>query len=354
MNTDKLKQLKKGMKIKNYKVLCEFLEEEVKDGNSKKSQLKEWQKYFNWKQIKYSFKILEIYENKKSDEELLIKDEERVKKKRNGIYKIFLKKLIVDLLYSHKTETCKYEVSKSITQLFESLYMVNKNYNKYKNNLSDLKEEINVDEEFLHYFYTTTYPNMKNAIDRALKELQSERVIMYHNAMMVNTVNEGMRFATTDERSQILFLEYETLKSMNLKNIKQVIVQKKMKTFKRIFNNFMFEDKTLANVISYFTVYVITFHKEIGEVQNKLIKELLKDENIEEIQKMLNETNHNKILKNSKNRRNKVLKKYNNLNVDIFNTLLSDDFKEKNELSNDYLKKMDITSKKLIDKNFEN
>ena len=35
-----------GWKIKNYKLLCEILEEEVKSSNSKKAQLKRWQRYF--------------------------------------------------------------------------------------------------------------------------------------------------------------------------------------------------------------------------------------------------------------------------------------------------------------------
>lgn len=48
MDIDKLKQLQPGMEHKNYKALCEFLEEPVKNGKSKQLQLKEWQNYFTW------------------------------------------------------------------------------------------------------------------------------------------------------------------------------------------------------------------------------------------------------------------------------------------------------------------
>ena len=37
-----------GMTIKNYKQMCDLLNEEVKTGESKKAQLKEWSRYFEF------------------------------------------------------------------------------------------------------------------------------------------------------------------------------------------------------------------------------------------------------------------------------------------------------------------
>lgn len=48
MNNKKLEQLYPGMEHKNYKALCEFLEEPIKSGKSKTLQLKQWQNYFTW------------------------------------------------------------------------------------------------------------------------------------------------------------------------------------------------------------------------------------------------------------------------------------------------------------------
>lgn len=44
----KLDNIKVGDTYKNYKVLCEVLDEPVKTGKSKQLQLKQWQEYFNW------------------------------------------------------------------------------------------------------------------------------------------------------------------------------------------------------------------------------------------------------------------------------------------------------------------
>lgn len=37
-----------GMVIKNYKEMCQLFDEEVKTGEAKKSQLKNWKRYFDW------------------------------------------------------------------------------------------------------------------------------------------------------------------------------------------------------------------------------------------------------------------------------------------------------------------
>ena len=45
MNTDKLTN---GMVVKNYKELCILVEEEIKDGNSKKAQMKDFERYYKY------------------------------------------------------------------------------------------------------------------------------------------------------------------------------------------------------------------------------------------------------------------------------------------------------------------
>lgn len=58
MNIDKLEV---GMTVKNYKAMCELLEENIQAGNSKVSQMKEWSRYFSFSKNGNSFIIEEIY-----------------------------------------------------------------------------------------------------------------------------------------------------------------------------------------------------------------------------------------------------------------------------------------------------
>ena len=50
------------MVVKNYKVLCELLEQETKTGKSRQLQMKEFSRYFEWKKSGQKFIITDIYE----------------------------------------------------------------------------------------------------------------------------------------------------------------------------------------------------------------------------------------------------------------------------------------------------
>ena len=56
-----IENLKVGQVIKNYKVLCELLGQEIKTSNSKKSQLKEWERYFRYHKEGQKIIIDEIF-----------------------------------------------------------------------------------------------------------------------------------------------------------------------------------------------------------------------------------------------------------------------------------------------------
>ena len=68
MNLSKIKELyeeenKQGKEliIKNYKEMCKILDEEETDGNSKKSQIKEWNRYFDFTRDGQKYIINVIY-----------------------------------------------------------------------------------------------------------------------------------------------------------------------------------------------------------------------------------------------------------------------------------------------------
>ena len=65
MNIDKVKELYVGQEFKNYKVLCDFLGEEIKVGSSKISQFKEWDRYFSFIKNGQRIIIIEIFKTPK-------------------------------------------------------------------------------------------------------------------------------------------------------------------------------------------------------------------------------------------------------------------------------------------------
>lgn len=59
-----------GQIHKNYKVVCQVLSQEVKKGDSKKSQLKTWKQYFDWEMQGQKWIITEIYDKPREREDL--------------------------------------------------------------------------------------------------------------------------------------------------------------------------------------------------------------------------------------------------------------------------------------------
>ena len=66
--------IEQGEVFKNYKELCERLGEPVKDGNSKKAQLKEWEQRFSYQKQGYKIIITEVFSEPK----------EKVSRRRGG------------------------------------------------------------------------------------------------------------------------------------------------------------------------------------------------------------------------------------------------------------------------------
>ena len=54
--------LHSGMVVKNYEEMCRLLNQDIMAGNSKKAQLEQWRRYFDWESDGHKFIILTVYE----------------------------------------------------------------------------------------------------------------------------------------------------------------------------------------------------------------------------------------------------------------------------------------------------
>lgn len=80
-----------GLVVKNYKELCKILGEEVKNGKSKKLQLKNWERFFAWEKQGQRFIIVDIYDTPLPKEDLR-------KKGNNSIYKNYIELILLQYL----------------------------------------------------------------------------------------------------------------------------------------------------------------------------------------------------------------------------------------------------------------
>lgn len=89
--------LKVGMEIKNYKYFCNLLNEDVFSGSSKRSQLKEWVRHFNYKKQGHKFIIVDIYDTPKEKQDL---------RKNNGTFKHGKRNTLLYSVWIHMKGRC--------------------------------------------------------------------------------------------------------------------------------------------------------------------------------------------------------------------------------------------------------
>lgn len=90
-NAINVSALTTGMVVKNYKILCGLLGQEVKDGKSKKLQLEDWKRYFDWEKSGQKFIITDIYDTP------LTKEDKR-KLGNNSIYVKYIEVILLQYL----------------------------------------------------------------------------------------------------------------------------------------------------------------------------------------------------------------------------------------------------------------
>lgn len=213
-----------GMVIKNYKELCVILGEEVKTGEAKKSQLKNWKRFFDWEKDGQKFIIVDVYDTPLPKEDLR-------RKGNNSIYKNYIELIL--LQYLSKQEG----YSKTFTKRnwLELLGMINNKYGREpKTKLKQLDYSINDQEITL--FYIRSNKKLERVLHDALRNLQKEKlIIVEYETVIVSTDAMGRehRFPANDyQKKKILHTERYVLKNvMQYKNMFYVYIKNKSKEY---------------------------------------------------------------------------------------------------------------------------
>lgn len=270
MNIEKLKV---GMIIKNYKEMCLLLGENIKTGNSKKSQLKEWERYFKYHKDGNKFVIDDIYK------EIREKEDNRVNGN-NSVYGKHIQKLILDLLSQDENEG---KIFLSCNQLLRKLQMVGVNYSKGRSNIPKLSEILKVDEDIVQDVFEYTHNKLRNALETSLNVLAKQSWIEWHKKKTVcikrvipylNDLGEirldddgrpmfeiitSYREATIEEVQEILKHEGLLLDEMECKDKRELLIKGRLNEFRAKINKKLKEN---CNIEFYYDSYEIISHKD--------------------------------------------------------------------------------------------
>ena len=180
-----INNLQENMIIKNYKELCKLLEIEPKTSNSKKAQLKELETYVDYEKQGVKFVIKKIYDKQK------VKEDGRV-----GGYSE-MRTLILRLLDMSNQNN---NIVLPTNVLLRKLSMVNDNYAIARRSQKELSELLDMKQEYIADFYSSTHKNLKRALETNLNKLQRERLIFWSNTIMVckNKVGDIYKHCKSD------------------------------------------------------------------------------------------------------------------------------------------------------------
>lgn len=166
---------KVGDEIKNYKEMCKLLDEKVRNGNSKKSQLKRWEKLFSWNNEGYRFIITEVHKST-----YLHHDNNKV-----GInvkaYSEYLQSLLLHFLKIHSIQnkdTYVLEISArglmGLMDLFSTEFFYLLSDEKKREHTI---ERFGIKDNFLLDFQTRVNTTTRSDIHTALKQLEQKSII---------------------------------------------------------------------------------------------------------------------------------------------------------------------------------
>lgn len=162
-----------GEIYKNYKELCSVLGENIKNGASKRSQIKEWERYFSYEKKGQKMSITEIYD--------IPRPKEDDRSTANAIYVPYIQKLILDLLNEQKDNILLIQK----WNLMEKLGLINSNFYNKITETSIVKSNDDIDNELIREYRSFASSIIGENLNTALESLSKRFIVSYENEVII-------------------------------------------------------------------------------------------------------------------------------------------------------------------------
>ena len=204
----KIQNLKENMSLKNYKELCNLLEITPSDGNTKKAQLKELERYVVYQKEGNKFIIKKILKEVKE------KMDKRTKGNNNELSKN-LRYAILCLCSKYKLRG-RSEIGFSKTFLYSYCGMINENYRDTKGNKKAFAQYLNLEQLAIDECFEYTDDRMSKAIKRALSTLTNVNKALGHRYGYNYVLSENFTHLTADIELENIIrdVENDVMKTM--------------------------------------------------------------------------------------------------------------------------------------------
>ena len=244
-----ISNLKKDMKVKNFRELNRLIEGEdckIRTGSSKIAFLKELATLVSYDKIGNSFIIKEIYETKGTKID--------GRRKNNAKYVTYTENLILHLLQ---------ECDGSVGYLSKSGFLlktdiINEQFILGRKNYDYLADYLQIPYESIKEFYSNYGCFFTNLIGTALKSLERDKIIKVENRTLIVHKDNTTSIASSEEYSKIIAFEHGILQELKAEKkyapkVLHFVLSKEKG--KRCLDALGYKD--------YFGVYKIFFNKEV-------------------------------------------------------------------------------------------
>lgn len=246
-----------GDTIKNYKTLCTLLSEPEQAGNSKKSQHKNWLRYFDYEKSGQKYIITEIYSIP-----LPVID-----KRSLGNASIYVQHIELILL-NYLSKQQGYTAILTLKKLFLLMGMINTDYIEEDKDTLKLQNG-NITDYQINHFYQRTYQKLRKILFDTLRNLKNRCLIDYEEVTMINIVepdindilHTNIRPATDEEKKDILAIKKLVLNEMSLESITLVHLKFKHKEFYSRVNELLKEEYNINYI--YNDIKILFNHEHI-------------------------------------------------------------------------------------------
>lgn len=290
-----ISKLEVGMKVKNYKELCGLLGEDIKGGKSKILQLKNMERYFEYKKEGHAFVILKIHEIEMPKVD---KRKDPAKIGNNSKYSKDIQPLILSMLARAKDNSAFMSAGK----IMISFSMVNINYAIGRKTINKFSEITNIPVEYALDYFMVNNIQAKRKLETALNGLRNRSLILWHKTISICVrisdeeyndfgdlkievlggdkpailrYHKEYREATEEEQRYILKTEKRVMGRLNCFSLQHIFLMGKWHQFQKEVKADLLEN---ANIEYYYDSYKIMFNKEDIENEDINLKRLKPNE----------------------------------------------------------------------------
>lgn len=286
-----LENVKSGTVFKNYKDMCEKIDEPIKKGNSKDYHLLDLERYFD-----YSKQGHKIIINSIRDVPL-----EKIPRGYNP-YGDLIQILLLDLL-AREGENATLHLS--CTALLSSLSMVNTKYKYFRYNTNKLYNATKINKTHLTEWYDTTHSNLKHTLESTLNTLNKKALISWSYSVTFVFQNYEYRKAYDEEVSYLLECERTVLDELKCADKSDLFKKGQWELFSEKVNSMLYDE---YGVLYYYKSYEIIYNRNMEFIldESKRLKHLLGEYERMEKQYELNNIIIHRLNENAEKRVEKV------------------------------------------------